>query len=102
MNNASSKTPWGADALSIVKHTAWPKTYRLLLGFVLAFGWVGISLGLRADKIVLKSGGTLEGTIHSESETQIQIEVAAYERTIFSTRTIPKAEVSSIRRDSPQ
>ncbi len=56
--------------------------------------------GLLADTVKLKSGEVLEGRILSETDTQIEMEVALYHGSIFSTRRVPKSDIESIVRET--
>jgi hypothetical protein len=54
------------------------------------------------DSIILNSGEVVQGRVISETETQIEVEVAHANRTIFTTRTILKTEIKTMGRETPE
>lgn len=61
------------------------------------------ALSLRAeDSITLKTGEVTRGRIVSETDQQVEIEVANADRTILSKRVVSKADVKSVQRESTE
>jgi len=60
------------------------------------------SLTLAEDSITLNSGEVMRGRIVSETGQQLEIEVANTDRTILVKRTVPKTEVRSVQRETPE
>ena len=75
------------------------KIIKLLIGLL---GIVFITMTVRADSVTLKSGVILQGSINSESETQVVIEVASSNRTIFASQVIPKSQIQSLHHDTAE
>src|SRR3989442_12296863 len=48
------------------------------------------------DSVTLNSGEIMEGRIVSDSDTEVRIEVHNKNRTIFTTRTIPRSEIKEV------
>src|SRR5258705_3580750 len=61
--------------------------------------WCG---GVLADSVRLKTGETFEGTILSETETNIRIEVEYASGSILSTEVFNKDEIAEIARSTPE
>jgi tetratricopeptide (TPR) repeat protein len=59
-------------------------------------------LGARADTVRLKTGETIEGTILSETNAIVTIEVEHAGGTILATQTFRKDEIAEIRRSTPE
>lgn len=78
-------------------NTSQLKIVRILLSLAL----ISAMELIYADTIILKSGAVVEGTILSETDSQIEIETTNARRTIFQTKTIPKFDVQSIQRETP-
>ncbi len=68
---------------------------------VLIAGWLWIGAAL-ADTVRLKTGETFEGTILSETDAKISIEVEYAAGTILSTETFNKDEIVEIVRSTPE
>jgi len=67
---------------------------RLSLYWVLlAFGVAGLA---RADTIRLKNGAVVEGTIVSEDDTQVTVEMDYASRTITMRQTVRRADIAEI------
>jgi hypothetical protein len=64
-----------------------------------AWLWLGSSL---ADTVRLKTGETYEGTILSETDTNVSIEVEYASGTILSTEIFSKKEIADIARSTPE
>jgi hypothetical protein len=54
------------------------------------------------DTLTLASGEVVEGTITSEKDAEVQVEITNESRTLSSTRIIHKAEIKSVTRNSPE
>ena len=54
------------------------------------------------DAITLTTGEVMHGRIVSETDKQVEIEVANADRTILSKRVIPKAEMKTVQRETPE
>lgn len=68
---------------------------------VLLVGWLWLAPAL-ADSVRLKTGATFEGTILSETETEVSIEVEHAGGTILSTQTFKRDEVAEVVRSTPE
>ncbi len=68
---------------------------------VLIAGWLWLGAAL-ADTVRLKTGETFEGTILSETDTKVSIEVEYAAGTILSTETFNKGEIDEIIRSTPE
>ena len=62
---------------------------------VLIAGWLWLSAAL-ADTVRMKTGVTYEGTIVSETDTKVSIEVEYAGGTILSTESINKDEIAGL------
>jgi hypothetical protein len=77
-------------------------TTRITLSLLLVAATFS-SLSLCAeDSITLKTGDVMRGRILSETDQQVEIEVANADRSILSKRVIPKADVKSMQRETPE
>ena len=77
---------------------------KRLIG-VIVLMWLFLPLNVRVAfpaTVTLNSGEVMEGTIISETDVEVRLEVTNEKRTISSTRVIPKAEVKSITRDTSE
>jgi hypothetical protein len=68
---------------------------------VLLVGWLWLGAA-RADTVRLKTGATFEGTILSETDTAVSIEVEHAGGTILSTETFKRDEVAEVVRSTPE
>jgi len=68
---------------------------------VLIAGWLWLGAAL-ADTVRLKTGETFEGTILSESDAKVSVEVEYAAGTILSTETFNKDEIVEIVRSTPE
>lgn len=71
----------------------------------LALAWLLLPLNIlvaSADLITLNSGETMEGTVLSETDAEIHLQMANEDRTITFTRVLQKSDVKSITRDTPE
>src|SRR5262245_43940742 len=75
---------------------------NLLLWRLVYIAWFAIASAATADSITLNSGEVVEGRITSETDKQIQLEVSQYGGTILATRSIAKADVKNVNRESPE
>ncbi len=66
---------------------------------VLLAGWLSAA---PADTVRLKNGETYEGTILSETNASVSIEVEQAGGTILTTRTFRRDEIAEIRRSTPE
>jgi hypothetical protein len=58
--------------------------------------------GAFADRVTLKTGEIMEGTILSETDSQVSLQMANQTRTIIFTRVLQKSDINSITRDTPE
>ena len=68
---------------------------------VLITGWLWLGTAL-ADTVRLKSGETFDGTILSETDTNVSIVVEYAHGTILSTEILNKGEIAEIVRSTPE
>jgi hypothetical protein len=71
----------------------------------LALTWLLLPLNTRvavAASVTLNSGEVMEGTILSETDAEIRLQMANEDRTITFTRVLQKSDVKSITRDTPE
>jgi len=80
-----------------VPHKGW----CLPLLAAAAFSLVPMSLPAE-DSVTLKSGDVVRGRIISETDQQVEIQVANADRSILSTRVISKADVKMVLRETPE
>jgi hypothetical protein len=66
---------------------------------VLLAGWLA---AVRADTVRLKNGETYEGSILSETNATVSIEVEQAGGTILTTRTFRRDQIAEIRRSTPE
>jgi hypothetical protein len=66
----------------------------------LLFVWAAAPLS--ADTVTLNSGEVLQGTIISETDTQIEMEVSLYHGSIITKRQVPTTDIKSIVRENLQ
>ena len=68
--------------------------------------WLAVALAAPSlhaeDSITLTTGEITRGRILSETDQQVEIEVANADRTIVSKRVVPRAEVNSVQRETPE
>ena len=68
---------------------------------ILIAGWLWLGAA-SADTVRLKTGETFEGTILSETDTKVSIEVEYAAGTILSTEIFNKSEIAEIVRSTPE
>lgn len=61
--------------------------------------WAGVAA---ADKVILKDGTVLEGDVVTENAAGVTINAEFANGSIKQTRTVPKAEIASVTRSTPE
>lgn len=72
----------------------------MTLRVVVLFLWPLLARG--EDSVTLNSGEIMRGRIVSETDQQLEIEVANADRTILVKRAVPRAEIRSVQRETPE